>query len=60
MNRKEAIALFAELVAKDYVQPNLVSIEHTKLEKFLFKIKDTYENNPIELFLKDKGLRLRE
>jgi hypothetical protein len=54
LNRKEATTLFTELVAKGYVQPNLVSIEHTEPDKFHIKIKGRLESNPIELFLKDK------
>ena len=60
MNRKEAVALFTELVAKGYVQPNLVLIEQRKPDKYQLKIKGDYDNSQIELFLKNKKLCIEQ
>ncbi len=60
MQRKDAIALFTELVAKGYVQPNLVSIEQKKQDKFQIKIRGSYDRQPIELFIKNKGFSIEE
>ncbi len=60
MQRKDAIALFTELVAKGYVQPNLVSIEQKKQDKFQLKIRGSYDSKPIELFIKNKGFLIEE
>jgi hypothetical protein len=60
MQRKEAVALFTELVAKGYVQPNLVSIEQRKTDKFQLKIRGDYNSKEFELFLKNKGCSYEE
>jgi hypothetical protein len=60
MQRKEAVALFTELVAKGYVQPNLVSIEQIKLDKFQLKIRGDYNSKELESFLKNKGFSYEE
>jgi len=57
LNRKEAVALFTDLVANGYVQPHLVSIEQKKPNKFQLKIKGEYDYNQIEQFLKIKELQ---
>jgi hypothetical protein len=49
--RREAVALFTEF-AEGHVQPNLVSIEQSKPEKFQLKIKGSYDCNQIEVFLR--------
>ena len=60
MQRKEAVALFTELVAKGYVQPNLVSIEQRKIGKFQLKIRGDYNSEEFEIFLKNKGFSYEE
>jgi hypothetical protein len=60
MQRKEAVALFTELVAKGYVQPDLVSIELIKPNKFQLKIRGDYNSKEFELFLKNKGFSYEE
>jgi len=60
MQRKEAVALFTELVANGYVQPSLVSIEQIKPGKFQLKIKGDYNSKEFELFLKNKGFSYEE
>ena len=52
LNRKEAVALFTDLVANGYVQPHLVLIEQKKPDKFQLRIKGEYDSSQIELFLK--------
>ncbi len=56
MNRKEAVALFTDLVANGHVQPHLVLIEQKKPDKFQLKIKGDYDSQQIELFLKKRGV----
>ena len=56
LNRKEAVALFTDLVANGYVQPHLVLIEQKKPNKFQLKIKGEYDSSQIEQFLKIRGL----
>ena len=53
MQRKEAVALLTELVAKGYVQPNLVSIDQRKPDSYQLKIKGNYDYSQIGLFLKN-------
>lgn len=60
MQRKEAVTLFTELVANGYVQPNLVSIERRKPDKFQLKIKGDYNCKEFEVFLKNKGFSYKE
>lgn len=60
MQRKEIVALFTELVANGYVQPNLVSIEQRKPEKFQLKIRGYDNSKEFELFLKNKGFSFEE
>jgi len=55
LNRKEAVALFTELVAFGQVLPNFVSIEQGTPEKCQLKIKGDYDYQKMEIFLKDKG-----
>lgn len=54
LQRKEAVALFTELVAMGYVQPNFVSIEQRKPDKFQLKIKGHFDWQQIELYLKNR------
>lgn len=56
MNRKEAVALFTELVANGFVLPNLVSIEQDAPEKCILKIKGDYDSQKIQNLLKDRGV----
>jgi hypothetical protein len=60
MQRKEVVALFTELVANGYVQPNLVSIEQRKPDKYQLIIRDYDISTEFELFLKNKGLSYEE
>jgi hypothetical protein len=60
LNRKEAVALFTELVAQGYVQPNLVIVEQRKLDKYQLKIKGNYDRSQIELFLKNTMFSIEE
>jgi hypothetical protein len=56
LNRKEAVALFTDLVANGYVQPHLVLIEQKEPNKFQLKIKGEYDSSQTEQFLKIRGL----
>jgi hypothetical protein len=56
LNRKEAVALFTDLVANGHVQPNFVSIEQKKPNKFQLKIKGEYDSTQLMLFLKIRGV----
>jgi hypothetical protein len=60
LNRKEAVALFTELVAQGYVQPNLVIVEQRKPDKYQLKIKGNYDRSQIELFLKNTMFSIEE
>lgn len=60
LQRKEAVALFTELVAKGYVQPSLVSIEQRKPDKFQLKIKGNFDWKQIELLLKNSGFTIEK
>lgn len=60
MDRKEAVALFTQLVTNGHVQPNLVSIEQKKPGKCQLRIKGNYDYSKIELFLKGKGYSYEE
>ncbi len=60
MQRKEAVTLFTELVAKGYVRPNSVFIEQRKPGKFQLKIKGDYNCKEFDLFLKNKGFSFEE
>lgn len=60
MNRKEAVALFTDLVANGHVQPHLVLIEQKNPDKCQLKIKGDYDCQQIEIFLKDRGFSYEE
>lgn len=60
MNRKEAVALFSGLVAKGYIQPNLVLIEQRKPDKYQLKIKGNFDRSQIELFLNNTMFSIEE
>jgi hypothetical protein len=60
LRRKEAVALFTELVAKGYIQPNLVLIEQRKPDKYQLKIKGNYDRSQIEVFLKNTMFSIEE
>ena len=60
MQRKEIVALFTQLIANGYVQPNLVSIEQRKPDKFQLKIRGYDYSREFGLFLNKKGFSYEE
>jgi hypothetical protein len=54
VNRKEAIALLAELGSRELVNPDLVVLELRSPEAYQLKIKGNYNFKDIEFFLKNR------
>ena len=56
LNRKEAITLLKELVAKNLVEPSYVSIDQRNQNRYQLKIKCNYYQEDIMQFAKNNGL----
>jgi hypothetical protein len=54
VNRKEAIALLAELGLRELVNPDLVVLEERSPQEYRLKIKGTYNIKDIECYLKNR------
>jgi hypothetical protein len=54
VNRKEAIALLAELSSRELISPNLVVLELRSHQKYRLKIKGNYNVKDVGFFLKNK------
>ncbi len=60
MDRKEAISIFTELVARGLINPSFVSIEQKKSDKHQLKIKGDYDFLAIYTFVQAKNLEAEE
>jgi hypothetical protein len=56
MNEKEATALFSELSANQFLNPNLVLLEKRETEKYRLQIRGDYNRQSIVALLRKKRL----
>lgn len=54
MDRKEAIALLAELGTNQLLSPNFVILEQRNLDNYQLKIKGNYSLKDLGIFLKNR------
>ena len=60
MKREQAVALWKELCAKQWVQPLAIVIEQRKTNSYQLKIKGFYDCKLIEGFAQSKNLAIEE
>lgn len=60
MNREQAVALWKELGAKQWVQPLAIVIEQRKPNSYQLKIKGFYDCKSIEEFVQSRNLAFEE
>ena len=60
LDRKEAIDLLKDLIVHDLVEPSWVSIEVRTPNHYQIQIKNNYNRNRIEQFIRDNNLIVEE
>ena len=60
MNRLEAMALLADLVANNLVEPTYLHVSLRKLNNYQIQIKCNYFKSEIEAYAKKHGLTIEE
>jgi hypothetical protein len=59
MKREEAIALLTEMASLQLVQPLSVQLEQHQPDKYMIKIKNGFNTEQIEAYLRNKKLQLQ-
>ena len=59
MKREEAVALLTEMASLQLVQPVSVQLEQHKPDKYMIKIKNGFNTEQIEAYIRNKKLQLQ-
>jgi hypothetical protein len=59
MKREEAIALLTEMASLQLIQPVSVQLEQHKPDKYMIKIKNGFNTEQIEAYIRNKKLQLQ-